>query len=197
MSRRLLTAKTPHGASYPLRYLCSNPGLGTPCRVQLNRGKTNQCTLARSNWPAAALRGFSTTHHHHQQQQKDSPPDEPAADAKPEADSKAKTENPMHIYWILGIAIGVVSITTKRNWDVDKLLAKSRGEATTNTAYATPEVMITTAQKIANALGPDSVSYDPDTLDHHGHSPWSTSNSPVRAVAVVYPRSTSEGVGVV
>ncbi|KAK3321761.1 hypothetical protein B0H66DRAFT_574273 [Apodospora peruviana] len=48
--------------------------------------------------------------------------------------------------------------------------------------------------EIAHLLGdrPDAVSYDPDVLEHHGHSDWSTSNSANRAVAVVYPRTTAE-----
>lgn len=40
------------------------------------------------------------------------------------------------------------------------------------------------------------MSYDEDVLDHHGHSDWSTSNSPGRAVAVAYPRSTDNVVAI-
>ncbi|KAK3306240.1 uncharacterized protein B0T15DRAFT_396272 [Chaetomium strumarium] len=52
--------------------------------------------------------------------------------------------------------------------------------------------MVHAAEEIAQVLGQDSVSYDADVLEHHGHSDWSTSNSPERAVAVVYPRSTED-----
>ncbi|KAK4132184.1 hypothetical protein BT67DRAFT_386214 [Trichocladium antarcticum] len=52
--------------------------------------------------------------------------------------------------------------------------------------------MLHAAEEIARSLGQDAVSYDDDVLEHHGHSDWSTSNSPERAVAVVYPRSTSD-----
>ncbi|KAK0625076.1 hypothetical protein B0T17DRAFT_577776 [Bombardia bombarda] len=38
------------------------------------------------------------------------------------------------------------------------------------------------------------VTYDPVALDAVGHSEWSTSNSPVRAVAIVYPRTTADVV---
>ncbi|KAK3385590.1 glycolate oxidase [Podospora didyma] len=59
-------------------------------------------------------------------------------------------------------------------------------------AYASPSQMLKAAEGIAKSLGPDAVTYEKDVLEHHGHSDWSTSNSPVRAVAVVYPRSTAD-----
>lgn len=40
--------------------------------------------------------------------------------------------------------------------------------------------------------GEDSVSFDQDVIDYHSHSEWSTSNTPERPVAVVYPRSTAD-----
>lgn len=52
------------------------------------------------------------------------------------------------------------------------------------------------AREIADVLGPDGVSFDEDALDHHGHSDWSTSNTPVRAVAITYPRSTDDVVAI-
>lgn len=36
------------------------------------------------------------------------------------------------------------------------------------------------------------MSYDEDVIESHGYSEWSTSNSSVRPVAVVYPRSTED-----
>ena len=41
-------------------------------------------------------------------------------------------------------------------------------------------------------LGQDAVSTDPDDLDDHGYSEWSTSNTDVRPVAVVRPTSTEQ-----
>ncbi|KAK4154519.1 hypothetical protein C8A00DRAFT_14360 [Chaetomidium leptoderma] len=52
--------------------------------------------------------------------------------------------------------------------------------------------MLHAAEEIARVLGQDAVCYDTDVLEHHGHSDWSTSNSPGRAVAVVYPKSTED-----
>ncbi|KAK3299677.1 uncharacterized protein B0H64DRAFT_317500 [Chaetomium fimeti] len=52
--------------------------------------------------------------------------------------------------------------------------------------------MLQAAEEIAKSLGEDAVTYDNDVLEHHGHSEWSTSNSPGRAVAVVYPKSTED-----
>ncbi|KAK3317427.1 hypothetical protein B0T19DRAFT_405119 [Cercophora scortea] len=60
------------------------------------------------------------------------------------------------------------------------------------TAYATHSEMLQAASQIALAIGPDNVSYDTDDLEHHGHSDWSTSNSPIRAAAIVYPRTTAD-----
>ncbi|KAK4214889.1 D-lactate dehydrogenase [Rhypophila decipiens] len=62
----------------------------------------------------------------------------------------------------------------------------------TKPIYATPAEMLTTARQIESLLGPDCISYEPSDLDHHGHSDWSTSNSPIRGIAIVYPRSTSD-----
>ncbi|KAK3689197.1 hypothetical protein B0T22DRAFT_499029 [Podospora appendiculata] len=59
-------------------------------------------------------------------------------------------------------------------------------------AYAIHSQMLQAADQIARAIGQDNVSYDTDVLEHHGHSDWSTSNSPVRAAAVVYPRTTAD-----
>ncbi|KAJ4288847.1 hypothetical protein N0V88_007176 [Collariella sp. IMI 366227] len=58
--------------------------------------------------------------------------------------------------------------------------------------YANRAEMLHAAEEIASLLGQDAVSYDADVLEHHGHSDWSTSNSPERAVAVVYPRTTED-----
>ncbi|RDW78913.1 FAD-binding oxidoreductase [Aspergillus mulundensis] len=58
--------------------------------------------------------------------------------------------------------------------------------------YPEREVMLKAAQEISQLLGDDSVSFDEDDIEAHGHSDWSTSNSPGRAVAVVYPKSTEE-----
>jgi D-lactate dehydrogenase (cytochrome) len=56
--------------------------------------------------------------------------------------------------------------------------------------------MLRAAAEISVAIGVDNMSYDEGVLDHHGHSDWSTSNSPVRAVAVAYPRSTDDVVAI-
>ncbi|KAK3935344.1 d-lactate dehydrogenase [Diplogelasinospora grovesii] len=59
-------------------------------------------------------------------------------------------------------------------------------------SYASHSEMLAAADEIAQLLGSDWVSFDSDVLEHHGYSEWSTSNSPVRAVAVVYPKSTAD-----
>ncbi len=56
--------------------------------------------------------------------------------------------------------------------------------------YASQSEMLEAANEIAQ--GKIAVSFDPDVLEHHGRSDWSSTNSPNRAVAVVYPRSTED-----
>ena len=63
-------------------------------------------------------------------------------------------------------------------------------------AYASLDEMLQAAKEIAQALGPDALSFDADVLEHHGHSDWSTSNSSGRAVAVAYPRTTDDVVAI-
>jgi D-lactate dehydrogenase (cytochrome) len=58
--------------------------------------------------------------------------------------------------------------------------------------YADQAGMLTAANDICSVLGEDSVSFDSDVIEHHGHSSWSTSNSAGRPVAVVYPKSTEQ-----
>jgi D-lactate dehydrogenase (cytochrome) len=66
------------------------------------------------------------------------------------------------------------------------------GTAANTPTYASRDEMLDAAEEIARVLGKDAVCYDADVLEHHGHSSWSTSNSPERAVAVVYPKSTED-----
>ncbi|SMY22831.1 unnamed protein product [Zymoseptoria tritici ST99CH_1A5] len=58
--------------------------------------------------------------------------------------------------------------------------------------YATRSQMLIAAEEISSLLGEDSVSYDEDVIEHHGHSDWSTANTPNRPAAVVWPRNTEE-----
>lgn len=59
--------------------------------------------------------------------------------------------------------------------------------------YASPSQMLNAAMEIGQTLNrEDSVSYDDDVIEHHGHSDWSTANTVERPIAVVYPRSTEE-----
>ncbi|KAH6616192.1 hypothetical protein B0J18DRAFT_452043 [Chaetomium sp. MPI-SDFR-AT-0129] len=67
-----------------------------------------------------------------------------------------------------------------------------KGWGAAATAAVIGAVGFVAAKEIAQLLGEDAVTYDAEVLEHHGHSDWSTSNSPGRAVAVVYPRSTED-----
>lgn len=58
--------------------------------------------------------------------------------------------------------------------------------------YASRDTMLKAVAEIQKALGTDAVSVDESDLEEHGHSEWSTSNTPVRPVAIVRPRSTEE-----
>ena len=70
--------------------------------------------------------------------------------------------------------------------------AEEKEDVNTPPTYGNHTEMLHAAKEIAQLLGQDAVSYDTEVLEHHGHSDWSTSNSPGRAVAVVYPRSTED-----
>ncbi|KAK3490107.1 FAD-linked oxidase-like protein [Neurospora crassa] len=77
--------------------------------------------------------------------------------------------------------------------DVSKTVlkdSKKEEHSLAKPAYASRKEMLDAANEIAQILGQDAVTYDAHVLEHHGHSDWSTSNSPGRAVAVVYPRTT-------
>ncbi|TAQ89757.1 hypothetical protein B7494_g1931 [Chlorociboria aeruginascens] len=58
--------------------------------------------------------------------------------------------------------------------------------------YAKPHVMLEAIKEISKELGKDSVSYDEDEILRHSYSEWSSSNSEVRPLAIVYPKSTDE-----
>ncbi|KAL1883984.1 hypothetical protein Daus18300_000092 [Diaporthe australafricana] len=73
---------------------------------------------------------------------------------------------------------------------------RDSSDGTTQSPYGSREEMLQAASEIASVIGRDNVTYDEDVLDHHGHSEWSTSNTPVRAAAVVYPRSTEDVVAI-
>lgn len=74
--------------------------------------------------------------------------------------------------------------------------ANEADAASTASPYASREEMLKAAGEIAAVLGEDKVSYDDEVLAHHGHSDWSTANTPERAVAIVYPTTTRDVVAI-
>ena len=95
---------------------------------------------------------------------------------------------------LLGFGAGIMLMTAKLPGLGSPLqLAPSESDdASGPLAYANRTEMLHAAEEIARLLGQDCVSYDTEVLEHHGHSDWSTSNAPERAVAVVYPRTTAD-----
>lgn len=63
-------------------------------------------------------------------------------------------------------------------------------------SYANHAQMLKAANEIVSILGEDAVSFDEDVIEHHGRSDWSTSNTVVRPVAVVYPQTTEDVVAI-
>ncbi|CAK1364392.1 unnamed protein product [Cercospora beticola] len=63
-------------------------------------------------------------------------------------------------------------------------------------SYASHAQMLKAANEIVTILGEDAVSFDEDVIEHHGRSDWSTSNTAVRPVAVVYPKTTEDVVAI-
>lgn len=71
----------------------------------------------------------------------------------------------------------------------------SLSEGYPRSRYADIATTLTVASDIERRLRfQDAVSYNKDLLEQYGHSDLSTSNSPGRAAAVVYPRSTDDVV---
>ncbi|KAI0128266.1 glycolate oxidase [Xylariales sp. AK1849] len=58
--------------------------------------------------------------------------------------------------------------------------------------YAGKSSMTKAAGEMAEALGEDAISFDEDTIEQHGYSDWSTSNSSGRPAAIVYPKTTED-----
>ncbi|KAH8687913.1 hypothetical protein BGZ60DRAFT_394802 [Tricladium varicosporioides] len=58
--------------------------------------------------------------------------------------------------------------------------------------YATKKKMIEVAKLIENEIGESCVSFDEENIEAHGHFEWSTSNTTVRPVAIITPRTTDE-----
>ncbi|KAH8778578.1 hypothetical protein F5883DRAFT_542256 [Diaporthe sp. PMI_573] len=99
-----------------------------------------------------------------------------------------RTRLPIPYYLALPATFIAIAVTV--------IYFRGSGDDGVPSPYATREVMLQAASEIAGLIGVDNVTYDEDVLDHHGHSEWSTSNTPVRAVAVVYPRSTEDVVAI-
>lgn len=110
--------------------------------------------------------------------------------ATPEDGDNAKS-HPNGIIFGLGIIVITAAYLYSRMKVKFELLPNMREPLP---LYATKDEMLKASQDIVDAIGIDNVSFDEDVLDHHGHSDWSTSNTPVRAVAIVYPRSTEHVV---
>lgn len=97
------------------------------------------------------------------------------------------------------VALGVSLLITAYNvgaavyksWQSDGTDAESSQDAQ-DSPYASRKEMLDAARMIADFLGHDKVSYEEDVLEHHGHSDWSTANTSERAVAIVYPTSTTD-----
>ncbi|KAM0258401.1 hypothetical protein ACHAQJ_003878 [Trichoderma viride] len=58
--------------------------------------------------------------------------------------------------------------------------------------YADKKTMLKAVGEIRRELGEDAVSTDPDELENHGYSEWSSSNADERPAAIVLPKSTEQ-----
>ncbi|KAH7140202.1 hypothetical protein B0J13DRAFT_504254 [Dactylonectria estremocensis] len=66
------------------------------------------------------------------------------------------------------------------------------GPPPARTRYADLGTTLKAVGEIRQILGDDAVSVDKDDLDDHGFSEWSTSNTDVRPVAIVHPKTTED-----
>ncbi|KAH6970562.1 hypothetical protein BKA56DRAFT_678546 [Ilyonectria sp. MPI-CAGE-AT-0026] len=97
----------------------------------------------------------------------------------------AKREGPVAM-----IVAGIAGFGTWYADDIEPLPAMFRPHHARH--YAGAAATAKGIAEIRHRLGEDAVSIDQDDIEEHGFSEWSTSNSPIRPKAIVFPSSTEE-----
>ncbi|KAL7912021.1 FAD-binding domain-containing protein [Trichoderma velutinum] len=102
-------------------------------------------------------------------------------------------------YLLVGLLLGGASVSalklssvsgpngnTAPRWD------ESTKPSSLQSKYADKKTMLKAVDEIRRELGEEAVSTDPDDLEYHGYSEFSTSNTDERPIAVVRPQSTEQ-----
>ncbi|KAL1959632.1 hypothetical protein VTO42DRAFT_1667 [Malbranchea cinnamomea] len=90
----------------------------------------------------------------------------------------------------LGSILAVAAITGGLGYGFGAY--KSKPSSETKPKYGTKDDLKKAIAELRNILGEEAVSTDPEELEIHGYSEWSSVNSDQLPVAVVYPKSTEE-----
>jgi D-lactate dehydrogenase (cytochrome) len=102
-------------------------------------------------------------------------------------------------YSATGLLAGIVGAATSLEYcsqDGQNSLSQ-KGDSQVQSAHRYPKyadklTMLKAVKEIQAELGDDAVSVDEDDIESHGYSEWSTSNSPMRPVAVISPTCTKD-----
>lgn len=112
--------------------------------------------------------------------------------------AKKRVAGPLAFGVLIGAAAAAASFTVLQRTANEPAVAPRWAEneggraRTRQTRYADKGAMLQSVREIRSMLGDDAVSMDEFDLEEHGYSEWSTSNTHMRPVAIVRPRSTEE-----
>ncbi|KAL6904389.1 hypothetical protein GGI43DRAFT_318805 [Trichoderma evansii] len=103
-------------------------------------------------------------------------------------------------FLFIGLLLGGVATTSapkhtlasNANLDTPPRWSGITREPLLQSKYADEKTMLKAVGEIRCALGSEAVSIDPDDIEIHGHSDWSSTNTDRRPVAIVRPKSTEQ-----
>ncbi|KAF7562909.1 hypothetical protein G7046_g1236 [Stylonectria norvegica] len=97
---------------------------------------------------------------------------------------------------VAGLTVAYATGSAFTNEQIPRWRNTARERSLAQSKYADEKTMLQAVDDIRKLLGEDAVSIDESDLEEHGYSEWSTSNSDVRPVAVILPKTT-EGVSAI
>ncbi|KAL6873111.1 FAD-binding domain-containing protein [Trichoderma novae-zelandiae] len=105
------------------------------------------------------------------------------------------------IYLLVGLLLGGASVSALRlsstsassgNTALPPRWSEPHRQSLLRSKYADKKTMMKAVDEIRHELGEEAVSTDPDDLEFHGYSEYSSSNTTERPIAVVRPESTEQ-----
>lgn len=104
-------------------------------------------------------------------------------------------------YLLVGLLLGGVSVSALKlsstsaaggNSSIPPRWSEPRRQSLLRSKYADKKTMMKAVDEIRHELGEEAVSTDPDDLEYHGFSDFSSTNATERPIAVVRPESTEQ-----